>query len=90
MGGGVPWPGPDRGNLSQVQTRRVGGGGYPGQVQMGVPEVGYPPAGMGYLPQPGQDGGVPEVGYPWQGWDTPASDGVPLAGMGYPPAGTTE
>ena len=41
------------------------------QVRTGVPEVGYPPPGMGY--PPARSGrGVPEVGYP-------------PPGMGYPP-----
>ena len=46
---GVSRSGPDGG----------GGGGYPGQVQMGVyPKVGTPPAKVGTL-QPGQEGGTP-------------------------------
>ena len=66
----VPQPGPD--------------GGYPGQVQMGVPEVGYPLAGMGY-PQPGQDRGGIQGGVP----TNLSRDGVPpgLVRMGVPKYG---
>ena len=72
----------ERGYPSQVQL----GGGYPGQVQSGVPKMGYPlarsrwgdlrwstPSRNGVLPQPGQDGGYPRWGIP------------PPAEMGYPP-----
>ena len=56
--------------------------GYPKPGLMGVPKVGFPPAGVS-LPARSDEGGgrVPEVGYPLTGYPPARSD------RGYPPSG---
>ena len=70
LGGGVAWPGPDSGTLARSRggTTARSRWGYPGQVQMGVPQ----PSPDGGTPARSGLGGTPyEVwteGYPSQGW----------------------
>ena len=72
----------------------LGGGGYPGQVQMGRgTPAGVPLGRDGVPPARSGRGGVPQLGYLQQGWGThwPGQDGgTPVGGhpgWGTPPAG---
>ena len=78
--GGTPWPSQDR-QGTQGGVPPWQGSGTPQQDQdMGVPEVQYPPAGMGYpLAKPRSGQGVPEVGYP-----PPVQDEGGVPEVGYP------